>query len=67
MRFTTCGAPGTGCGVAGAGTATALGVLQTHALPRRPRLVLLGLLVGNDVLNNSPALDSKGDKPFYRP
>ncbi len=52
-------------GVPGAGTATALGVLKTYALPRRPHLVLLGFLVGNDVLNNSPALDSKGDKPFY--
>jgi len=52
-------------GVPGAGTGTALGVLETYGLQRRPRLVLLGLLVGNDVLNNSPALDSKRDKPFY--
>lgn len=52
-------------GVPGAGTATALGVLRKYALPRRPRVVLLGFLVGNDVLNNSPALDSKDDKPFY--
>lgn len=52
-------------GVPGAGTGTALGVLETYGLPRRPRLVLLGFLVGNDVLNNSPALDSKRDKPYY--
>ncbi|MFH1463553.1 MAG: hypothetical protein ABIO70_04130 [Pseudomonadota bacterium] len=51
-------------GVPGAGTATELGVLERHALPLRPDLVLLGFLVGNDVLNASPLLESKADKPF---
>ena len=53
-------------GVPGAGTATALGVLEAHALPRQPQLVVLGMLVSNDVLNNHPALEPKRDKPFYR-
>ena len=52
-------------GVPGAGTATALGVLETYALPRRPDLVVLGFLVSNDVLNNHPLLEGKDDKPFY--
>jgi lysophospholipase L1-like esterase len=52
-------------GVPGAGTATALGVLRTYALPRRPDLIVLGFLVANDVLNNHPLLEGKSDKPFY--
>ncbi|MCB9760889.1 MAG: SGNH/GDSL hydrolase family protein [Alphaproteobacteria bacterium] len=52
-------------GVPGAGTATALGVLETYALPEQPDLVLLGFLVSNDVLNNHPLLEGKDDKPFY--
>lgn len=52
-------------GVPGAGTATALGVLETYALPRSPDVVLLGFLVANDVLNNHPLLEGKDDKPFY--
>lgn len=52
-------------GVPGAGTATALGVLEQYALPRAPELVVLGLLVSNDVLNNHPLLEGKDDKPFY--
>jgi hypothetical protein len=52
-------------GVPGAGTATALGVLRTVALPRHPDLVVLGFLVANDVLNNHPLLEGKDDKPFY--
>jgi lysophospholipase L1-like esterase len=51
-------------GVPGAGTATALGVLERYALPLQPDLVLLGFLVGNDVLNASPLLEPKDDKPF---
>jgi hypothetical protein len=53
-------------GVPGAGTSTALGLLETYALPREPDLVLLGFLVSNDVLNNHPLLEPKGDKPFHR-
>jgi hypothetical protein len=52
-------------GVPGAGTATALGVLDRWALPRHPAVVLLGFLVANDVLNNHPLLEGKDDKPFY--
>ncbi len=53
-------------GVPGAGTATALGLLEEHALPQEPDLVVLGFLVSNDVLNNHPLLEPKSDKPFYR-
>lgn len=53
-------------GVPGAGTATALGLLDRHALPWKPDLVVLGFLVANDVLNNHPLLEGKDDKPFYR-
>ncbi len=52
-------------GVPGAGTGTALGLLRTYALPRRPAVVVLGFLVANDVLNNHPLLEGKDDKPFY--
>lgn len=53
-------------GVPGAGTATALGLLETRALPREPDLVLLAFLVSNDVLNNHALLEPKSDKPFFR-
>ncbi len=53
-------------GVPGAGTATALGVLERYALPQDPQLVVLGFLLSNDVLNNHPLLEPKDDKPFYR-
>ncbi|MFZ5477119.1 MAG: alginate O-acetyltransferase AlgX-related protein [Myxococcota bacterium] len=52
-------------GVPGAGTATALGVLEAYALPERPDVVVLGFLVANDVMNNHPLLEGKDDKPFY--
>lgn len=52
-------------GVPGAGTATALGLYEHHARAWRPDLVVLGFLVGNDVLNNHPLLEGKDDKPFY--
>ncbi len=53
-------------GVPGAGTATALRLIDEQALPRDPDLVVLGFLVANDVLNNDPLLDGKPDKPYYR-
>ncbi|MBN1337190.1 MAG: SGNH/GDSL hydrolase family protein [Deltaproteobacteria bacterium] len=53
-------------GVPGAGTATALGLLEERALGLRPDVVVLGFLVSNDVLNNHPLLETKDDKPFYR-
>lgn len=52
-------------GVPGAGTGTALGVLEQYALPREPDVVILGFLVANDVLNNHPLLEGKDDKPFF--
>ncbi len=53
-------------GVPGAGTATALALLEQQALALDPQLVVLGFLVSNDVLNNHPLLEPKDDKPFYR-
>lgn len=53
-------------GVPGAGTATALHLLDGWALDLQPDLVVLGFLVSNDVFNNHPDLDTKPDKPFYR-
>jgi hypothetical protein len=53
-------------GVPGAGTATALGLLEKYALELKPDAVVLGFLVANDVMNNHPLLEGKTDKPFYR-
>jgi hypothetical protein len=53
-------------GVPGAGTGTALGLLDAEVLALEPDLVVLGFLVSNDVLNNHPLLDSKPDKPYFR-
>jgi hypothetical protein len=53
-------------GVPGAGTTTALGLLEQYAPDLQPDLVVLGLLVSNDVLNNHPLLEPKRDKPFFR-
>ena len=54
----------TSMGVPGAGTTTELLLLE-HWLPiLEPKMVILGLLASNDVLNNHPELESKSDKPF---
>jgi len=53
-------------GVPGAGTGTALALLDVYAPRLRPQLVVLGFLLSNDVLNNHPLLEPKPDKPFYR-
>lgn len=52
-------------GVPGAGTATALDLLDRYGRDDRPEVVLLAFLVANDVLNNHPLLEEKDDKPFY--
>lgn len=52
-------------GVPGAGTATEMEVLETYGMPLQPDVVLIGVLVANDVLNNHPRLEKKSDKPFY--
>jgi len=53
-------------GVPGAGTGTALALLDEYAPRLQPQLVVLGFLLSNDVLNNHPLLEPKPDKPFYR-
>ena len=54
----------TSMGVPGAGTTSEL-LLLKHWLPvLKPKVVLLGLLPSNDILNNHPELESKSDKPF---
>jgi GDSL-like Lipase/Acylhydrolase family len=53
-------------GAPGAGQATELELIETY-LPRvRPNAVVLAFLPANDVMNNSPELEPKRDKPFYR-
>ena len=51
-------------GVPGAGTTSEF-LLLKHWIPiLQPKVVLLGLLPSNDILNNHPELESKSDKPF---
>ena len=52
-------------GVAGYGTAQEYVVLQTSAMRYQPDLVLLQFTTGNDVRNNSFALEPEKDQPFY--
>jgi len=52
-------------GVAGYGTAQEYIVLQTEAMRYSPDLVLLQFTTGNDVRNNSFALEPEKDQPFY--
>ena len=52
-------------GVSGYGTAQELLVLQTMAIRYSPDLVLLQFTNGNDVRNNSFALEPEKDRPFF--
>lgn len=52
-------------GVSGYGTAQALISLQSAALDYRPDLVLLQFTNGNDVQNNSRALEDEKGRPFF--
>lgn len=52
-------------GVAGFGTAQQLLVLESVALRYRPDLVLLQFTNGNDVRNNSFALEAEKQRPFF--
>ena len=52
-------------GVNGYGTAQELIALRDHALAYGPDLVLLALYTGNDIQNNSRALDGHEDRPYY--
>jgi hypothetical protein len=54
-------------GVRDYGTAQAYLVLERSALRYRPDLVLLQFDNGNDVRDNSHALDPIQDRPFFRP
>jgi lysophospholipase L1-like esterase len=53
-------------GVSGYGTAQEYLVLETTAQRYQPDLVILQFTNGNDVQNNSPALDDEKSRPFYR-
>jgi len=53
-------------GVPGAGTGTALLLLQQQVPALQPDVVVYGFTTSNDVLNNDPELDPKPDKPFFR-
>ena len=52
-------------GVNGYGTAQELITLEDHALAYAPDLVLLAIYTGNDIWNNSRALDGHQDRPYY--
>lgn len=52
-------------GVPGAGAATALLLLQELGPSLQPDLVVWAMLSSNDVLNASPLLDGKPDKPYF--
>lgn len=52
-------------GVSGYGTAQQLITLRNHVLAYQPDLVLLAFYSGNDVWNNSRALDGHADRPYY--
>lgn len=54
-------------GVSGYGTAQEYLVLESQALRYRPDLVLLAFTNGNDVRNNSPALEDEKMRPFFVP
>jgi lysophospholipase L1-like esterase len=53
-------------GTSGYGTAQELAVLESRALAYQPDLVLLQFTNGNDVRNNSFALEDEKTRPFYR-
>ena len=52
-------------GVSGYGTAQEYLMLESTAIRYRPDLVLLQFTNGNDVANNSAALESETDRPFF--
>ena len=52
-------------GVSGYGTAQEYVMLESQAIRYRPDLVLLQFTNGNDVGNNSFALDEEKNRPFY--
>jgi hypothetical protein len=53
-------------GISGYGTAQELALLESRALRYKPDLVLLQFTNGNDVRNNSYALEDEKVRPFYR-
>jgi hypothetical protein len=52
-------------GMAGYGTAQELMALRHHAWPYAPDLILLAVTTGNDVRNNSKALQNDGGRPYF--
>jgi hypothetical protein len=52
-------------GVSGYGTAQELLTFREHAKKYNPDLVLLAVLTGNDIRNNSKALEPDKVRPFY--
>jgi hypothetical protein len=52
-------------GVSGYGTAQQLLTLRHRAWPYSPDMVLLAFFPGNDVRNNSKALEKERDRPFF--
>ena len=54
-----------GFGVNGYGTAQAAIALETRVWPYSPDVVMLAFFTGNDVANNSRALDGHPDRPYF--
>src|SRR3954466_14418520 len=52
-------------GVSGYGTGNELLTLQTRVWSYEPDMVLLAFFPGNDVRNNSPALETEKNYPFF--
>ena len=52
-------------GVSGYGTAQELITLRRHAWNYQPDLVLLAIMTGNDIRNNSRALDGTAFRPYF--
>ena len=52
-------------GISGHGTAQQLQMLRHHVLPYEPDVVLLAFFAGNDVRNNSRALEPDDTRPYF--
>ncbi len=52
-------------GVSGYGTAQALQTLRHRVWPYHPDIVVLALVTGNDVRNNSRLLEEDGTRPYF--
>ena len=52
-------------GISGYGTAQELMVLRHHVWKYQPDVVVLGIMTGNDIRNNSKQLDNDSGRPYF--